>query len=925
MKPNQNNTALQNNSNKNNYKVWCNHIAEPSGKLCLFASYSFTGAVEEYVLNYLTEIKEAGYSIAFISTSSLQESCVKKLEELCSLIIERENIGLDFGSWQLALSMCDWGKGYEGILLANDSVFGPFFKLNPIINSMCKRFDVWGMTDNYEVDYHIQSYFLYFNEKAIKSEAWLNFWQSINVKLPKEDIIRKYEIGLSKCFLSAGFKLGSYAPIDVVIKSVDTPLKNVNSSLAYWRPLIEKFHFPFLKRELLIKPTVNKLYWSIGVYINHSNWRRVIEKETAFPVQLIDKFLEHYFRFLSLKDKKVKIRKKKLLFISHNAEIGGAQRVLLNLISWFKTNTDIPFEIIITYPTQHELLLDEFSNLGLTTRFYVLTDTEKRELQDRLSAEYIGLVFSNTSVNIEVQQFLSFLQVPQITFVHELPYVMSCFPQIAQNKLWLTENINHFIACSEAVKTHLLEEFDLSSDKVDVVYEFIQDIRPSPETELKNILETLKIPQGAFIAGMSGTFEWRKSSDLIPAIAGILCNQHRDIHIIWLGADLHSSLYQNIISDLEKMGIANRVHLLPKQENPGPYYDLFDVFLMPSREDPFPLVNIENGFRGTPVICFENSGGSPEYVNQGAGRAVPYLDLIALKDAVLYYYNNRSQLKDVAKEIAKITKSNFRTELQAPKIYNLILQYFDEQEVVPLEQPEITIMTHIFYDTTWKEIKRKLKAFDGLNTNFFFSISEDCLIKDEIIEDVHKSFSNVFVLTTSNIGKDIGGKLALIDLYLTLQMNSDYIIFLHDKQSPQTLVGESWKNNLHKIIEIKNYNKIINVFEQNADVGVIGAQEHIINEYDSNTQQFRYNNELVPQYLKKFNISIDNYEYLSGTMYWMKACILENFFKKNSPLRLRAELEAGNVLDNYGATNAHTWERMFCWIAANEGYKIYGI
>ncbi len=38
---------------------------------------------------------------------------------------------------------------------------------------------------------------------------------------------------------------------------------------------------------------------------------------------------------------------KKVLFISHDASRTGAPIVLLNLLKWFKTNTDIPFQILL--------------------------------------------------------------------------------------------------------------------------------------------------------------------------------------------------------------------------------------------------------------------------------------------------------------------------------------------------------------------------------------------------------------------------------------------------------------------------------------------------------------------------------------------------------------------------------------------------
>ena len=183
--------------------------------ICLFSSYSFTGVVEEYVYYYLKELQRAGFSIMFISTSELSTDCVERLSANCFMIVERENKCPDFGSWKLGLSLLEWGKGLDNILLANDSVFGPFHELGPIIASMKDKYDVWGMTENREIEQHIQSYFIFFNAAAAGSQVFPDFWKNINMDATKSEVIHAYEVGLSRLFRKNKFRLGAYIDIDV--------------------------------------------------------------------------------------------------------------------------------------------------------------------------------------------------------------------------------------------------------------------------------------------------------------------------------------------------------------------------------------------------------------------------------------------------------------------------------------------------------------------------------------------------------------------------------------------------------------------------------------------------------------------------------------------------------------------------------------
>ena len=60
-----------------------------------------------------------------------------------------------------------------------------------------------------------------------------------------------------------------------------------------------------------------------------------------------------------------------------------------------------------------------------------------------------------------------------------------------------------------------------------------------------------------------------------------------------------------------------------------------DVYLMTSREDPFPSVVLHALDAELPVIGFDDAGGFVELLRRGCGILVPYLDTNAMADAVL--------------------------------------------------------------------------------------------------------------------------------------------------------------------------------------------------------------------------------------------------------------------------------------------------
>ena len=64
---------------------------------------------------------------------------------------------------------------------------------------------------------------------------------------------------------------------------------------------------------------------------------------------------------------------------------------------------------------------------------------------------------------------------------------------------------------------------------------------------------------------------------------------------------------------------------------------------MTSREDPFPLVNLEMGLNGSPVLCFGGTGGSEEIVIKE--NIFKYFDILSMAKRVKFYKENLPSLK----------------------------------------------------------------------------------------------------------------------------------------------------------------------------------------------------------------------------------------------------------------------------------------
>ena len=165
-------------------------------------------------------------------------------------VVRRPNLGYDFGSWATALDLLPAISRAPNVLLVNDSLVGPFGPVDHLLDRFHRsRADVWGLTDTEQLGHHLQSYCLGFREGCLDRPELRAFWQGIRVEVSRDDVIHRYELGLSRVLRHA--RLSTEAAIEGW-RAVDG---DDNPTLIGWRRLLD-LGFPFVKRQVLLDPGV---------------------------------------------------------------------------------------------------------------------------------------------------------------------------------------------------------------------------------------------------------------------------------------------------------------------------------------------------------------------------------------------------------------------------------------------------------------------------------------------------------------------------------------------------------------------------------------------------------------------------------------------------------------------------------------------
>ncbi len=371
---------------------------------------------------------------------------------------------------------------------------------------------------------------------------------------------------------------------------------------------------------------------------------------------------------------------KKILFISHQNSLSGAPLVLLYFMQWLKQNHS-NYQIDLLTLNEGKLSADFKSNVK---NYYSINNLKNKlifqhqlplfikvrvdnilnkMLLKKIKNENYDIIYGNTVGVLPIASKLKENSNSELVLhVHELSTVIK---QILPDFKELKNNVDKFIAVSDLVKNELSEKWNVETQKIKRIYEF---------SKVEKTIHIKKNNPEEFVVCGCGYVDWRKGTDLFLQVARLIHSKKYDIKIkfIWIGK---LSLADRLVieADIKKMGLIDFVDFIGEVSNPHDYLENCDVFLLTSREDPFPLVCIEVAMLNKPIICFDKATGIAEIVKNGGGFVVPYLDVEKMTNKVEYYLNNRDAINSDGK-INEQNFANFTPETACPKIFNYLTE-----------------------------------------------------------------------------------------------------------------------------------------------------------------------------------------------------------------------------------------------------------
>ncbi|MEQ1805454.1 MAG: rhamnan synthesis F family protein [Burkholderiaceae bacterium] len=221
-----------------------------TGEVCLFVSFAEQPALKPHVTDHICHLLASGIHVVLVVNTDIPPSSIRieaGLYDRLSGIMIRRNLGFDFGAWAHALSLCDARENWTRLYLVNDSIVGPlsgadFVRMMGRVRNAGA--DVVGLTESLTPRRHLQSYFLVFNESALRSHVFKALFRRILNWPRKEQVIDIYEARITALLEAEGMQCQALFPSlwNDTLSSDDTSVR--------WAELVAA-GFPYLKARVV--------------------------------------------------------------------------------------------------------------------------------------------------------------------------------------------------------------------------------------------------------------------------------------------------------------------------------------------------------------------------------------------------------------------------------------------------------------------------------------------------------------------------------------------------------------------------------------------------------------------------------------------------------------------------------------------------
>ncbi len=327
----------------------------------------------------------------------------------------------------------------------------------------------------------------------------------------------------------------------------------------------------------------------------------------------------------------------KLLFFIPNFNMGGAEKVMLNIVRELDaTYFEIHIAVVLKEGPLYSLVPESVKVHELGTSKVILSVLKLRHLIKKLSPVMIYSTLFRTHIALDIA--LSSIKIRPIVILRNptSPKLILKEKNLgAIEKFFLVKaysNASHILAQTPDMKKELVQYFHLEEDRIQV---FINPLDTASIQEgIKNIKNPFDVNRINVVA--MGRLGKEKALDVLLKAFKLVVkkNHHYVLHII--GRDVGEK--KSLLKLRETLNLEENVKFWDEQSNPYRFYYFSDLYVLSSIREGLPNTVLENLYMKKPIVATKCVPFMSELIKNGKnGFLVKVGDINRLAEKILQY------------------------------------------------------------------------------------------------------------------------------------------------------------------------------------------------------------------------------------------------------------------------------------------------
>jgi glycosyltransferase involved in cell wall biosynthesis len=346
----------------------------------------------------------------------------------------------------------------------------------------------------------------------------------------------------------------------------------------------------------------------------------------------------------------------KVIFVSHEATRTGAPILLLNFMKWLRPSiAEEPLLILLSGgPLEQDFqkvshifkwsavqppAVSFLGGLKKKVRSQAHKLTRRRRLKEKVSLYNGDTLYMSTVACLRFyhDNHLLFKGKRSVLHCHEMPGNIARYVTPELESVY--KGIDRIIVVNGIIRQYFIDK-GIPENRILQVPEYIDvsDVTYAPAPHL-GTLEIMGIGRGSE----------RKGTDLFVDVAHAFGKKFSGDYVFtWVGF-MPDEMKTRLQEEIARLGLNDRVRFAGEVSDSKKYLARADIFLLTSREDPYPLVMLEAALLAKPIIYFSGSGGADDFVNDAEVAAPPFdTEVMAEKIVALVSDRQKMEAKGIA-------------------------------------------------------------------------------------------------------------------------------------------------------------------------------------------------------------------------------------------------------------------------------------